>query len=600
MKTICGLPARLFAYIVLTTAVAAPAVVLSLASIAIHPPSWRVALPVFLFGAGSVLADLRPVPMDESGKDQVSIAGVFIVTTAVLFGVRYAIPVAALSITFPAILTRQTWERFSFNVSMYVLAAGAAGLPVAIFGAIHSSGFELTGYVLLAGGAHLLTNVAVLAGVISLSQRVSYFRAVLPGLRHGGAAFAIMTFLAALAANLWVLDPFLLILLAGPLFTVTLYQRTALNQRIATSEAQTDHLTGLGNHRAYQAAMQEAVSGVERSGEAFALCLVDVDNFKAVNDTYGHPAGDEVLVRLAELLREPKEAQAFRFGGDEFAVLIRTDDLGAFRALESIQQRFAALELCPGTDVTISVGIASYPGHASSAEELQRVADASLYWSKEHGKNRSCLYSPSVVQVLSRKELHRETERTALLQGAKNLVRFVDAKDASTANHSQIVSTLAENIGVALGLDAKTVEQLRLGGLLHDLGKVGIPDRILHAPRALTDAEFEIVKEHPSIGFTLLEGLELAPVDNWVLHHHEHWDGSGYPSGLAGEDIPLGSRIILVADAFEAITANRPYRRAQSQEAALAELRRNAGTQFDPDVVVALESVLAHEHEAVA
>jgi diguanylate cyclase (GGDEF)-like protein len=600
MKTICRLPAKLFVYIVGTTALAAPAVAVSLASIGLHVPHWRVALPVVLFGALSLLADLRPVPMDESGKDQVSIAGVFIVTTAVLFGVRYAIPIAAISIAVPAILTRQTWERFAFNVSMYVLAAGAAGLPVAIFGPIHSSGVELTGYVLLAGGAHLITNVAVLAGVIALSQGVSFFRAVLPGLRHGGAAFAIMTFLAALAANLWVLDPLLLILLAGPLFTVTLYQRTALNQRIATSEAQTDHLTGLGNHRAYQAAMQEHVTDVERSGASFALCLVDVDNFKAVNDTYGHPAGDEVLIRLAELLREPKGAQAFRFGGDEFAVLISVDDLGAFRALENVQQRFAALELCPGADVTISVGIASYPAHASSAEELQRVADASLYWSKEHGKNRACLYSPSVVQVLTREELHKETERSALLQGAKNLVRFVDAKDPSTANHSEIVSGLAENIGLALGLDPKTVEQLRLGGLLHDLGKVGIPDRILHAPRGLTQAEYEIVKEHPTIGYTLLEGLELTPIDRWVLHHHEHWDGSGYPDGLAGEDIPLGSRIILVADAFEAITADRPYRRAQSQDAALAELRRNAGQQFDPDVVAALESVLAEHHEAVA
>jgi putative nucleotidyltransferase with HDIG domain len=249
--------------------------------------------------------------------------------------------------------------------------------------------------------------------------------------------------------------------------------------------------------------------------------------------------------------------------------------------------------------VTISVGIASYPTHADDAETLQRTADGALYWSKQHGKNRSCLYSPSVVRIYSREELQRETERTALLQAAKNLVRFVDAKDPSTANHSQIVSTLAASIAVELGFDDPQVEQLRLAGLLHDLGKIGIPDGILNAPRALTDAEFQIVKNHPAIGYSLLEGLELDPIDQWVLHHHEHWNGGGYPNGLAGEEIPLGARIVLVADAFEAMTADRPYRRAQPQAAALAELRAKAGIQFDPEVVAALERALTAEQAAM-
>jgi HD-GYP domain-containing protein (c-di-GMP phosphodiesterase class II) len=143
-----------------------------------------------------------------------------------------------------------------------------------------------------------------------------------------------------------------------------------------------------------------------------------------------------------------------------------------------------------------------------------------------------------------------------------------------------------------MGLDADAIERLRLAGLLHDLGKIGLPDAILHAPRALTAEEFAIVRRHPEFGHALLDGMGVEPVDEWVRHHHEHWDGSGYPVGLAGEEIPLGARIILVADAFEAITADRPYRKAQSADAALVELRRNAGTQFDPDVVAALAQVL--------
>ncbi|HZD87718.1 MAG TPA: HD domain-containing phosphohydrolase, partial [Gaiellaceae bacterium] len=238
---------------------------------------------------------------------------------------------------------------------------------------------------------------------------------------------------------------------------------------------------------------------------------------------------------------------------------------------------------------TISTGIATFPTHATSLDELQRTADGALYWSKAHGKNRACLYSPTTVRIMTPQELERETERNARLRAAKNLVRFVDARDPSTATHSEVVSGLCEGIGVELGLDPEMVDHLRLAGLLHDLGKIGLPDAILRAPRPLTDEEYEIVKRHPEFGHSLLDGMGIDPVDDWVLHHHEHWDGSGYPTGLAGEDIPLGARIILAADAFEAITADRPYRKAQSQEAALAELRAHAGTQFDPDVVAALE-----------
>jgi len=169
----------------------------------------------------------------------------------------------------------------------------------------------------------------------------------------------------------------------------------------------------------------------------------------------------------------------------------------------------------------------------------------------------------------------------------------VDAKDSSTANHSETVSALAQVIASELGLDENTVEQLALGGLLHDIGKIGIPDAVLQAPRVLTANEFNSIKTHPSLGYSLLEGLGIAPVDEWVLHHHENLDGSGYPDRLVGEEIPLGARIIRVADAFEAMTANRPYRTAQSAEYALAELWANAGTQFEPSVVAALASCLA-------
>ncbi len=285
----------------------------------------------------------------------------------------------------------------------------------------------------------------------------------------------------------------------------------------------------------------------------------------------------------------PEHAQAFSFGGDEFAVIFSLDEMSAYRQLEQIQQQLAQVEASPAGPVTISIGIASFPAHADCADELQRRADGALYWSKQHGKNRSCLYSPSLVRIYSPDELERETERNARLRAAKNLVRLSMRAIPRPRTTPKVVSALAEAIGVQLDLDPETVSHLQLAGLLHDLGKIGLADSILKAPRKLTEEEFAIVKRHPEFGHSLLDGLGIEPVEDWVLHHHEHWDGSGYPHGLSGEEIPLGARIVLVADAFEAMTADRPYRQAQSREAALAELRDKAGTQFDPTVVAALE-----------
>jgi diguanylate cyclase (GGDEF)-like protein len=593
-STLCGLPVRLFLYLSATALVAFPLVVAAVLQIALDPPSATTAVAVCVFFSLALIADLRPVPMDESGKSEVSIASVFIVTAAILFGWQYAVLLAAVSIAVTYVVTRRTVAHTVFNSSMYAISAWGAALPVLLLGPIHGpQPAQLTAYVLFGGAIHLAANVALVAGAISAAQSVSYREVLLPGLRRGGAAFGVMVLLAALAANLWVMQSWLLVLLAGPLFTLTLYQRSALHSHIASQAALTDNLTGLGNHRAYQAALREGIADCERGGRPFSLCLVDVDNFKQVNDRYGHPVGDDLLVLIGGLLRAPEHAQAFRFGGDEFAVIFLLDEMSAYREFEQIQQQLALMDASPGDPVTISIGIASYPAHADSPDELQRRADGALYWSKQHGKNRSCLYSPSVVRIYTREELDRETERNARLRAAKNLVRFVDARDPSTANHSQMVSALAEAIGLQLQLDAETVNQLQLAGLLHDIGKIGLPDSILNAPRQLTEEEYAIVKRHPEFGHSLLDGLGIEPVEDWVLHHHEHWDGSGYPRGLADEQIPLGARILLVADAFEAITADRPYRRAQNEQAALAELRDKAGIQFDPTAVAALERHLA-------
>ena len=183
--------------------------------------------------------------------------------------------------------------------------------------------------------------------------------------------------------------------------------------------------------------------------------------------------------------------------------------------------------------------------------------------------------------------------RDARLRTAERLVSVVDARDAYVGKHSIAVAELTAAIGRRLGLEGEELRLLRLAGLLHDLGKLGLRDSILNKPGPLTVEEMEMMRRHPQLGFELLQALDLAPADEWVLHHHEHWDGSGYPDGLREAEIPFGSRIILVADAFEAMTTRRIYRRAISIESAVAELREGAGHQFDPLVVSALESHLA-------
>jgi diguanylate cyclase (GGDEF)-like protein len=589
-KQICGIPIRLFVYITATAAVGLPAIALALTGIVIDPPTIGKAAGVALFLALALLADLQPMPMGEGGKTDVSITNVFTVTVAVLFGWHYAVPVAAVSIALSMVVGRRPFVRILFNVAQYAISALAASLPVIIFGVSGAEGAgRLTAYILAGAFLNLVSNIVIVSGVISVSQGIRFSDVVFPGLRRNGLVFLMMSVLAALAANLWAAHPWMLSLLAGPLFTLTLYQRSLYHSRVAAKDARTDNLTGLGNHRAYQAALRERIEDAERTGLEFSLCIVDVDDFKRINDTYGHQVGDDVLVALAEILDSAREGDAFRCGGDEFALLFAGDGTGAFERITEVQEAVAGLGLTP---VTISVGIASYPGQADDADGLQRMADGALYWSKHHGKNRSFVYSPKVVRIHSAKELEWETERMARLRAAKNIVRFVDAKDPSTANHSETVSALAAAIGAELGLDEATVDQLALGGLLHDIGKIGIPDSLLQAPRALTAAEFEAIKAHPALGYSLLEGLGIAPIDEWILHHHENWDGTGYPDKLAGEEIPLGARIIRVADAFEAMTANRPYRNAQSVEYALSELRGNAGTQFDVAAVAAVEACL--------
>ena len=335
--------------------------------------------------------------------------------------------------------------------------------------------------------------------------------------------------------------------------------------------SRSDPLTGCLNRRGFEERVAAELERALREGDSVALVLLDLDNFKAVNDMNGHAAGDELLCWVVGGLR-PRGAPA---GLDRAAGRRRVRDPRARAPTESGAEHIAtrARKLL-SERVAVSTGAACFPAHGIDHDELQRHADRQLYANK-HGDAEHF--------AAGRREL----------TWAATLARAVDARMATPIEHSTIVARYAAGTAQRLGWSGPDLAHLRIAAMLHDIGKVVLPDRILQKPESLDDLEFEEVKRHPETGAELINRVEgLGQIAEWVRHSHEHFDGSGYPSGLAGERIPLASRILLVADAFDAITSDRPYRAAQSQEEALQELRRHAGRQFDPRCVDALEEYL--------
>ena len=348
--------------------------------------------------------------------------------------------------------------------------------------------------------------------------------------------------------------------------------------------AVTDPLTGLRNHRAFHEDLARSLHRVERTGVPISLVLLDLDGLKQINDDLGHQAGDQRIGALADAIRATGSGAdcAYRIGGDEFAIIL--DNVRAWNALEYVQRLRATLETQTAPMiVTASAGIQEATTLVSQ-DDLIRNADLALLATKRSGQCVS-LYTPEMDPETSSYDAD-EDQHNRTLAGA--LARAVDAKDSYTRSHCQTVSQLCALIAAELGFDDTRIARVRLAGLLHDVGKIGIPDVILNKPGKLTGAEYDQMQTHSLLGHDIVAAADLPTEAIWVRHHHERHDGRGYPDRLAADDIPLESRIILVADAFEAMTSDRPYRKAPGQDFAIAELCRHAGTQFDPEVVDAL------------
>jgi diguanylate cyclase (GGDEF)-like protein/putative nucleotidyltransferase with HDIG domain len=420
---------------------------------------------------------------------------------------------------------------------------------------------------------------------------------------------------------------------------------SALTFQKAQEQAITDGLTRVKTHRFFMETLSAEWKRSTRAGRPFSLVLIDLDRFKFVNDFYGHLEGDVVLRRVGQLLDENcrRSDIVARYGGDEFVVLMPETNAEQARQLTNkLRSWLSSDPLLRDKNVTGSFGIASFPVHGSTPQELIQVADASMYLSKHQGGNSVSTadhFDPNEAKRWKRDVLEAyigvtlkrvfttggealeevcqrldqfsnsldstETSPTAgsngnpdaehpfneilhplLVETLSSLAMAVDSKDPSTQCHSQKVSSYAVALAEAGGLDPAAVEEIKLAALLHDVGKVGTPEAILNKSGPLDPEEWELMKQHVNYGARILQNCRGAGrIQAMVLHHHEFFDGSGYPNGLAGEKIPLGARIIAIADAYDTITSARSYKRARSAEEALGELERCGGAQFDPELV---------------
>lgn len=370
--------------------------------------------------------------------------------------------------------------------------------------------------------------------------------------------------------------------IAAPVENAQLYAQLEQRSRI-------DVLTGLFNRRHFEERLKEEVSRHSRYGDVFSIFMIDLDNFKTYNDAYGHPAGDILLSQIGKIIKGSirNVDQAFRYGGDEFVVILPQTARGdAYVVAERVREQIAEEMEKRAIAVTCSIGLASYPADGVVADELVDVADNALYYAKRTGGNRILLSSKILPKALDDGGITRIDTRSDGLSIVYALVSTVEAKDSHTYGHSKKVNTYAAALAAAIGLSPDEVSKVSTAALLHDIGKIGIPDKVLNKKERLNAEDWEAIKAHPRLGANIISNIpKLAPSVNSILYHHERWDGGGYPEGLKGEEIPIEARILAIADSFEAMTSARPYRPALSLEEVVKELRQGAGLQFDPKLV---------------
>lgn len=371
------------------------------------------------------------------------------------------------------------------------------------------------------------------------------------------------------------------------------------SQRKLQRLSQEDALTGLLNRRGFKNELRRVKALAEREGHCIGFLIIDIDRFKEINDVYGHAIGDHILKTFADLLRAHLRASDLicRYGGDEIVIALPATDpeatrLTAKRILKAVRQHDFSKGKVKLT-ITVSIGAAcKTPVTRQSLDKVLKLTDRALYCIKKKGRNGMAFWASDEDLAASSTELDAaaESEHSQPFRLVFHmLVAMLDAREKATGDHSKRVAKMACELARAMNLQPAQVELVKQGALLHDIGKVAIPDTILLKPGPLTPAERKIVQKHPKTGYDILQSCpEFKAISEIVLSHQERFDGSGYPHGLKGKKICLGARVFAVVDAYDAIRAGRPYAKPRSEEEALLEIQKHRGKQFDPEVVDAL------------
>ena len=376
-----------------------------------------------------------------------------------------------------------------------------------------------------------------------------------------------------------------------------------LSERMASAhaDASTDDLTDLPNRSAIAGMLFTEVERSIRYRRPLAVAFADIDHFKTINDTYGHEAGDGVLRGIADILRQHVRAsdRVGRYGGEEFMIMLPETTVADAAALADKLRLLVAgqrYSLPDGSEisVTVSFGVTGGIGDRLRADGLIREADAAMYSAKALGRDQVYAFEePDDDSTVVRSPISPAGRTQAIALGRQAHGAAADALAAmiSPLPHyrgqpSALIATIVTTLAQQLGLPDHEIDKIRVAALLHDVGNVGVPQDILEKPSSLTPIEWRSVVQHPRIGQVILEqATALRDAVPIILHHHERFGGAGYPYGLRGHEIPLGARIVAIADAYDAMIQDRPYKRKISHEAAIQELRTHAGTQFDPELV---------------
>jgi len=382
-----------------------------------------------------------------------------------------------------------------------------------------------------------------------------------------------------------------------------------------------DGLTGLYNHRFLIDAIEAEFSRAKRYAMNISVIMLDIDYFKSVNDLYGHKFGDLILTQFAKHLKKMVRSYdiTVRFGGEEFVIISPGSDQKMSVALaERILDTVSIVDFGNpkhSIRLSVSIGIVSYPvDHSHDGMEMVSFADKLVSKAKEEGGNRFCISDP--LRIKGEQKKHKELDNIQLLRSKvqkldkrskqvviESIIAFaktMELKDAYTKEHVDRTTRFAIEIAKAMKLPKKHIDLIKQGAMLHDLGKIGIGDKVLLKKTHLTKKEFEYIKKHPQIGADIIRPIQfMQDIIPLIFYHHERWDGKGYPTGLKGEEIPLGARIISIADGFQAITSDRPYRKAYPMEQVLEILQEESGTKYDPDIVKVLLKILLSKNKKV-